>query len=235
MVVARIAWPGVDASSSANTRCLTSMRSGIASIDEVDVAETVEGDAVRAHDLDAGGLDRRRDLARPRRRVPTTAALNTNMAPTLAVALGGELVGEARERALPAPAAAGAAATTCAPGRASPWSRTSKVTVIRVRTPSVSKRTRCTPRTRSSSNASACPSPAAYDVTRSMISPRRPRGVDPARAASPPAASRPRASAGDANPSSHDAQRERSYQSCSASMPGPSTTRSTDTVFTPQG
>ena len=38
---ARIAWPGVTASSSANTSCLIAMRSGTASIDEVDVAEAL--------------------------------------------------------------------------------------------------------------------------------------------------------------------------------------------------
>ena len=127
---------------------------------EVDVAEAVEGDARRRARPDAGGLDRGRDLAAASP-VPTTAALKTNMAPTLAVALGGELVGEARERALqPSPQLA-PQPPPARPGRASSLGSTSSSTVIRVRTLSVSKRTRCSPRTRSSSNASVCPSPAA--------------------------------------------------------------------------
>ena len=59
--------------------------------------------------------------------------------------VGGQLVGEALERALERP---GAGAATTSAGRAAscPSARASTATVIRVRTLSLSKRTRCTPR-----------------------------------------------------------------------------------------
>ena len=137
VVVARIACPGVAASSSANTRCLTSMRSGMASTTRSTspnprsrsramrpttapgprppLGELALGDELgrpsrsargpgrprvderrgRPQQRDAGGRDRLGDFdARGAR--ADDRRLKTNMRETLALPIGGELVGEAR-------------------------------------------------------------------------------------------------------------------------------------------
>ena len=84
-----------------------------------DLAGALEPFALE-QDGDAGGRDRLGELAAP---APTTAALNTNMARTLAIPFGGQLVGEALERALELAAELAPQPPLAAPAASGPWSR----------------------------------------------------------------------------------------------------------------